>query len=314
MNKEFSKLNSEHKLFRQLSQKKPIWWQNIVKNKDLYVEIRKDNYIDVYYNGGTILHRLRYTNGFRGEIHFQYIPLKMKGKGNYVPFAVSDTTIEIDNEKGDIDFAELDNFSEDGVTYFQKRIGKFFPPSSEKGIQANFILTNSAFLDTEFEYKTNNGAIRFDLVWVDVNLHKLFVVELKTIGDSRLYFNEASRASRNYNKIDAQLNQYREFIKAHEQDLLSHYDRVFMIKKELGILPNGLQERTSLSGSTFEERPILLIADCTDSWIKSNSTRLNEAVKDIAYGCFYQGKNTRQFKIPPNSQGNRFVWPKIKPN
>jgi len=309
MDDKFSKLDPEHKLFRQLLQKKPIWWQNIVKNvknKTLYVEIRKDNYIDVYYNGGAILNRLSYTNGFRAQIHFQYIPLT--SRGNYVPLTLSNDNIEIDMKKGEVDFAKFDNFSEAGIEAFRKRIGQFFPPSSEKGIQADFVLKNSAFLDTEFEYKTGRGNIRFDLVWVDADLAKLFVVELKTIGDPRLYFNNQSRASENYDKIDAQLNKYREFIRNQSQNLLSHYERLLTIKRRLGILPNGLQGLGSLSGFAFEERPILLIADCSKVWIEDNRDRLNESIKHIAYGCFYQGEETRRFHIPRKSTGNRFVF------
>lgn len=309
MSVKFSRLDPEHKLFHQLLQRNPIWWENIIRNvenKNLYVEIRKDNYIDVYYNGGAILN-LSYTNGFRGKIHFEYIPLM--SKGSYVPLTFSDDNIEIDIKKGEVKFAKLDNFSEEGISRFQKRIGKFFPPTSEKGIQADFVLNNSAFLDTEFQYKTDKGDIRFDLVWVDVNLRKLFVVELKTISDPRLYFSERSRDSENYNKIDAQLKKYREFIREERQNLLSHYEAVFVIKKKLGILPEGLRGLSSLSGFMFEERPILLIGECTQIWIDDNHDKLNRFIKHIAYGCFYQGKGTRRFSIPSKNIGNRFVWP-----
>ena len=311
MDDKFSKLDPEHKLFRQLLQKKPIWWQNIVKNvknKTLYVEIRKDNYIDVYYNGGAILHRLSYTNGFKGSIHFEYIPLIMQGKNSYIPFDFSDDNIKIDTT--DLSISEdINNFSANGISKFQKRIGMFFSPISEKGIQADFVLNNSGFLDTEFEYKTAKGNIRFDLIWVDIRLHKLFVVELKTINDPRLYFNDRSRDSKDYDKIDDQLNKYREFIREQSQNLLLYYEKVFIIKKQLGILPDGLNEVGSLSGFGFEERPILLIGDCNQIWIKDNHKRLNDFIKHTTYGCFYQGKGTREFKIPKKPTGNKFVWP-----
>lgn len=271
------------------------------------MEIRKDNYIDVYYNGGAILHRLSYTSGFRGKLHFEYIPLTSRHE--YVPLSFLGNSIEIDMHKGGVEFAKLDGFSENGIRPFQQRIGKFFPPSSEKGIQADFVLKNSSFLDTEFQYRTDTGAVRFDLVWADVELRKLFVIELKTINDPRLYFNEKSRDSRNYNKIDAQLKRYREFISEWNRNLLSHYESLFSIKKRLEILPSGLLGFDALSGFAFEERPILLIGDCNKIWIRDNHRRLNAAIRDIAYGCFYQGKNTRRFTIPSRSVGNRFVWP-----
>jgi hypothetical protein len=292
--KAFSKLDPEHKLFKELSEQKPIWWQNIVRNKNIYVEVRKDNYINVYFNGGAIL-KLSYTNGFKGKIHFEYIPLKpRKSQNTYIPFTFSDNYLEIDTSK--VDFAKVDNFSDNGISAFQKRIGKFFPPSSEKGMQADFVLKNSAFLDTEFQYK---GDIRFDLVWADVKLRKLYVVELKTIGDPRLYVD----------KIYVQLKKYRDFIQDHSQDLLSHYKRVFSVKKKLRVLPEGFRGLNSLDGFMFEERPILLIGDCTQAWIDDNSDRLNKAIRNIAYGCFYQGKNTRLFDIPRRTKViNRWVF------
>ena len=292
-------------------QRNPRWWENIIKNvrnKKLYVDIRKDNYIDVYCNGGAILHRLSYTNGFKGSIHFEYIPLITQGKNSYIPFDFSDDNIKIDTTGLSIS-KDVNNFSANGISKFQKRIGMFFSPSSEKGIQADFVLKNSAFLDTEFQYKTDKRAIRFDLVWVDVDLSKLFVIELKTIGDPRLYFNKESRASKDYDKIDDQLNKYREFIQEQSQNLLFYYEKVFIIKKQLGILPDGLNKIDSLSGFGFEERPILLIGDCNQIWIKDNYKRLNDFIKHTAYGCFYQGKGTREFQIPENNTAHKFVWP-----
>jgi len=300
----FSKLNPEHKLFNQLVDRNPVWWQNIVNNKDLYIEVRKDNYIDVYYNGGAIL-CLSYSSDFKGRIHFEYIPLV--SKSNYVSFKFLDDSLEIDTI--DVRFAGLDNLSANGLRAFQKRIGKFFPPSSEKGIQADFILQNSAFLDSEFQYKNDQGDVRFDLVWVDEGTQKIYVIELKTISDSRLYFNENSRDSEDYKKIDAQMKRYRDFIRKQNHNLLSHYERVFTVKKKLGILPKGLRGLSSLAGFVFEERPVLLIGDCTQIWIDDNHERLNQALQGIAYGCFYQGKNTRRFYIPEKSVGNRYVWP-----
>lgn len=308
--REFSRLNPDHKLFRQLSERRPVWWQNIVRsvqNGKLYAEVRKDNYIDVYYNGGAILHRLSYTDGFRGELHFEYIPLT--SLRNYVPLRFSGDSIEIDMQDSGVEFAGLGQFSENGIRPFQRRIGKFFMPSSEKGIQADFVLKNSCFIDTEFQYPSGKRSVRFDLVWVDVELRKLFVVELKTIGDQRLYFRVKSSDSPNYNKICGQLEAYRGFITEQNHNLLSHYERLFSIKRRLGILPSRLTELDSLSGFTFEERPILLIGDCNNVWIGANRDRLSGAIKDTAYGLFLQGKNTRRFTIPKNTAGNRIIFP-----
>lgn len=300
MSKCFSKLDPNHKLFKNLVDRNPIWWQNLVNDKEIYIEVRKDNYLDVYYNGGRLLD-LSFTNKFKGQIHFEYIPLQ--SQNDYLPLDITGDNISLNNDL--IKILEFQDFSENELRVIKKRISKFYPPSSEKGIQASFVLKNDQFLDTEFQHASG---IRFDLIWADVDTKTLFAVELKTIGDQRLYISDKSKQSTNYNKIDLQLKKYSDFIKDHQDDLLSHYQRVFQVKKKLGILPSGLKCLDSLDYFTFEEKPILLIGDCAQEWINQQSERLNKALKDIAYGCFYQGKSTRQFYIPEKTKPNKYIF------
>ena len=42
-------LREDHPLYKRIIGEKPIWWRLINNDKDLYVEIRKGNIIDVYY-------------------------------------------------------------------------------------------------------------------------------------------------------------------------------------------------------------------------------------------------------------------------
>jgi hypothetical protein len=297
LSKEFSKLNPGHKLFRTLAERNPIWWQNLVKNPDTYIDIRKDNYVDVYHNGGRVMElKLSSTGELHGKIHVEYIPLESQNE--YVPLELTDDSVHLKDDS--IGVIGLDSFSPSVLKAIHKRMEKFYPSSSEKGIQSSFVLTNTQFLDTEFQY----ADIRFDLIWVDLHRRKLFVVELKTIRDPRLYFNEQS----NDNKINTQLNKYSCFIHENALNLLSHYEQVLAVKRDLGILRGELGEQDSLEGFAFEEKPILLIGDCTQLWIDQNSKRLDASLKGIAYGCFYQGANTRQFVIPEKSQGNRHVF------
>jgi hypothetical protein len=248
--------------------------------------------------------KLSYGKGFEGKIHYEYIPLRSEKP--YVPFIFSGDNIKI--EKDTFPIAPIDNFSDKGIKAFKKRIANFFPPSSEKGIQADFVLKNSAFIDTEFQYKIPNGTIRFDLVWVDLRTRKLYIVELKTIGDQRLYVNAKPQVDSIADKIDVQLKKYRNFIRENNQNLHDHYKRVFIVKKALGILREELKELNSLNEFSFEERPILLIGDCTQAWINDNGDKLKCAVENIAYGCFYQGSGTRVFSIPGDSIRNKFIF------
>lgn len=48
-------LKAEHKLFSTLASKEaPAWWSVVKADKDLYVEVRKQNIIDIYFMGGRI--------------------------------------------------------------------------------------------------------------------------------------------------------------------------------------------------------------------------------------------------------------------
>ena len=49
----FSKLREDHELFNQLTENPPVWWRNLTADEDVWVDIRKDNYINVYYLSGS---------------------------------------------------------------------------------------------------------------------------------------------------------------------------------------------------------------------------------------------------------------------
>lgn len=295
----FSKLDPEHKLFSALKKQNPPWWWNLVNDKLTYIEVRKGNYLDVYHNGGRIL-ELIYTNEFKGKIHFEYVPLR--SRGNYVPIVSRNGSLQLQHD--DLELLDIEDFSSKSLRLIQKRIAKFYPPTSEKAIQADFRLNSGCFIDTEFQH---NEGIRFDLVWIDIARQKLFAVELKTVGDQRLYFNEKSKDNSNYSRIDSQLQRYREFILEYSRDLVSHYEKVFQVKKRLNLLSPRLAQLDSLSGFIFEPRPILQVGNCTQFWIDQNKERLNKALAETAFGCFFQGSNTRSFAIPQKTKGNRFI-------
>jgi hypothetical protein len=49
----FETLNPDAPLFTELRLKKYNWWEKMKNHPDLYIEIRKDNNINVYYQGGS---------------------------------------------------------------------------------------------------------------------------------------------------------------------------------------------------------------------------------------------------------------------
>jgi hypothetical protein len=72
-------LNPSDKTFTELQTGKYPWWDNLKKNKNISIQVRKGNTIDIYYNGGAILSGLKYDEkqkGFAANIHPKYIPLQ----------------------------------------------------------------------------------------------------------------------------------------------------------------------------------------------------------------------------------------------
>jgi hypothetical protein len=245
--------------------------------------------------------KLEGANDYKAQIHFEYIPLQQEK--NYVSYEINEEKIEF--EKPDI--LSLNNFEKKVLSKIKKRIRQFYPNISEKGIQGKILSTHNTFenadgffLDTEFQYDKS----RIDMVWVDIVKKKIYFVELKTISDGRLYI-ERYADNDSIETVDAQLKKYSEFADQNKLQLVDYYDKIFKIKKNLNILPKFVREKTLMNYS-FVTKPILLVGDCTDEWIRTNAEKLNEQLKSIAFGCFYHGSGAK-FYIPTQTTGNKHI-------
>ena len=304
------KIDENHKLFARLISKSPEWWKNLIADPEIYIEIRKNNYINVYCNGGSLM-KLEGSDSFKAEIHVKYIPLR--GKGDYLGFCFKENDISFQK----IAPLSLNNFADESLSELKKRIKKYYPNKSEKGLQGRYIIhnnnkvsSNGFFIDSEFQFSLEGSTKgRIDLVWVDLIEKKIIFVELKTMGDERLY----SEGKQNPESIDVQLKKYHNFAEKNAPILINYYDKIFRIKNKLGILPSFVTE-TSLADYELCSKPILLIGDCSQDWIDSNVTNdknpnnLNQKIQDIAHSAIYQGKTTFNFNIPKKDQGNIFYF------
>ena len=312
-------LKSDHALFQWLKDEPPLWWENLKNDPELYIDIRKKNYINVYHNGGSIM-RLEGARKFNAYIHIEYIPLSREI--DYCDYNLDNGNISLNAPKP----IEIKNFETESLEKIKTRIRKFHPNKSEKGIQGKYVIANNFkksgdgfFLDTEMQY----GSARIDMTWVDIKTKKIAFVELKTISDDRLDINKKDENPEfvdletvgadllNTNKrkkpepIDKQLKKYSKFTREHKDSILDYYDRVLCIKRDLGLLPSFVKERT-LKEYKLIEKPVLLLGDCSQDWIKQNAKKLNDKLKDIAFGCLYQGTGTWNFKIPYKNARNCF--------
>ena len=297
-------LQFDHPLWNGLTTQNPQWWQNLKSDPDISCDVRKDNYLNFYYNGGSLM-RLRWDNGFKAKIHCAYIPLKASRA--YLPYEFTDDEAKL-TSPGIID---IKNFAEAPLTRVKKRIKKFFPNNSEKGIQGHYVTRAlqakkrpGFFIDTEFAYQGK----RMDMVWVDVKTKKIAFVELKRISDAGLF----SSSGPNHQSVDDQLKKYAAFIHKNRADLLGYYDLVYRIKKKLGLL-RGFSKFKSLMNFELLEKPILLVGDCSQGWIDDHAVQINTKVSKYAFGCVYQGPSTFSFQIPFETSGNSYRFDESKP-
>lgn len=240
----FKTLNPKANLFTELSKEGEYpWWEKMKKHSDLYIEIRKDNNINVYYQGGSVV-RLHYCSKHKKIQAFTH-PKYLGGKGKtYV------NCIDILDEK-------FDSILENIRTHYSQKKGISKEKWSEKYIQGNIIVKNKHnYLDSEFAYVEDGIDIRIDLV--ECIAGELRFVELKRIDDNRMVSLDM------HPEILSQVASYREFIKMHKEDIIDYYKRLYAIKKVLK-LPVPFSEPQKLN-----TEPKLLIFD---RWIKETDGR-----------------------------------------
>lgn len=228
-NGHFTTLRKDHPLFQRLKNENSAWWRFIkdnIKPGGFYIDIRKDNSLNAYYNGGSLLKITLSRGEIKGKIHEYYVG---KAGSKYVDY-------------------ELSRLSEDAC-HIKKRIASKYSDASESGIKARLICApDTKYIDSEFAYpevvgktKDRNGkevtaylTTRIDLTKLENG--KIVLVELKRIEDGRLLTNEYENGEP---EILSQMKAYHQFIKAHKQEITEYYKILFTIKRDLEILPKS---------------------------------------------------------------------------
>lgn len=174
--------------------------------------------------------------------------------------------------------------------------------------QLNSKRRDGFFIDTEFEYsvRQKNGKWRIgriDLVWVDRDSRQIVLVELKTRNDARIQPQNAGRPG----SIEVQLGEYGRFLgdAKNRAAIKAHYERVYQIKKRLGLL-KGFTKHPSLKHYFVAERPVLLVGDATQEWIRTQAGGLYGRIAPLVVGLFCQGIGTNSFRIPKRGTRHTF--------
>lgn len=214
----FSSLDLNSEIFKKIEEDIPNWWKLFLLDKSLYIDIRKDNYINIYYLGGSIA-KIIFKNEFSAEIHHKYLGLKDDNK----------TYVSLD----------LNTVNNDLITDIKKRIEDTLKDSknehpAEKRIQGEMRVQNPNYIDSEFQFNqaTNNDKLRIDLT--ELSNGTLTFIELKGISDNRLR-NETKR-NQEAPEIITQMSTYKSFIESYKLEIEGYYNKLIQIKRRLGIL------------------------------------------------------------------------------
>ena len=318
---------SIYNLLKDLTKNGSNWWTRLSEDKDIYIDIRKDNTINIYHNGGSIL---KINSAQSAKINYAYLPA---GENNtYATCEIKNNKIDLKNK---IEIS-LDDLNEDKIIQIKKIIENYYPNDSEKGIQGAYATVWKKdegkdqkgklekfgfFIDTELQYSKNG---RIDLVYLyykNPDEPKLYFVELKTKGDDRLWDNTCNSAVSKEN-ICEQLNKYKDFINSYETMIIDYYKTLYKIKKDLGLVPSDVAENVKIEKLSIEHKPILLIGDATINFIykdgkcKNKEKELSDEMEnlktrieteDCACMIICRGIGTHTLNFHSTNSGNVFL-------
>ena len=256
----FDILKPEAKIFQELK-KNPSWWARFKNDSSLYIEIRKDNQVNVYFEGGSVA-RIHYCSKHKKLqvfTHHKYLNLPAPSKSNaYIECSgIIDEPKETNSE-----ILVCDKVIERVKTcYSQKHAINGIVDKekwSEKFIQGTLITQSSDFhLDSEFAYNDATDKNRIDLIRCDKGV--ITFVELKRIADGRMLHKTDESP-----EIVDQMNRYKDFITKYSVELLAYYQKLYDVKAELGLPVPQIRP------SSINPEPHLLIFD---NWTKETTGR-----------------------------------------
>ena len=241
--------------------KNPSWWARFKNDSSLYIEIRKDNQVNVYFEGGSVA-RIHYCSKHKKLqvfTHHKYLNLPAPSKSNaYIECSgIIDEPKETNSE-----ILVCDKVIERVKTcYSQKHAINGIVDKekwSEKFIQGTLITQSSDFhLDSEFAYNDATDKNRIDLIRCDNGV--ITFVELKRIADGRMLHKTDESP-----EIVDQMNRYKYFITKYSVELLAYYQKLYDVKAELGLPVPQIRP------SSINPEPHLLIFD---NWTKETTGR-----------------------------------------
>lgn len=216
----YFKLDVNAPIFEELAKEKPTWWKTVCADQELYINIRKDNRINVYYKGASVIDLSFKKGQFTAKISSEYLDTDWKSAEPYYQTEPAKIVSDLNRIKVNID------------NHYKLR--KRQPEgASEKEIQGKEY-TQGEYIDSEYAFVYSQPSrliIRIDLTTVRKD-GMIEFVELKRISDNRLLHVEGSTEAP---EILRQMHDYCRFITEYHSDIISYYKKVQAIMTKIGV-------------------------------------------------------------------------------
>lgn len=265
----FTSLDPQSNIFKELKKQQPKWWILLHDDKELYIDIRKDNYINVYYFGGSVA-KIDYKNGFVAETHQKYL-------GDDEPHGKTQKGID-KFEYVQIDLARLnekiiDNIKNRIKTDYLHHISDENP--AEKWIQGKLITESTNYIDSEFQFNKDEEIDNLRIDLIELTEGVLSFVELKGISDSRLRIDEIRNSKTP--EIIGQMGKYQMFINKYESEIMDYYKKLIKIKQSLGLIASEKKD------FILNRTPKLIIVNTYTKMTKNREARIRDIIKLLDY-------------------------------
>jgi len=224
----FETLNPNKPIFKKIKEEEPKWWKLFCEDKELYIDIRKDNYINVYYYGQSVA-RIKYKQ--------------------------KKIVAEINKTKP----LSLETLNEGKIEEIKKSITK----NPEGRIKGEMRLKNPNYIDSEFGYAKNKKEMDKKEIYIDLTEllnDELSFVELKRLADKRLLETIDDSDEQKRQEILVQMERYERFLKRPDQmkKIENYYINIIKLKNDLGIFKERREEKSRL---IVIEKPKLIIVN-----------------------------------------------------
>lgn len=192
------------------------WWKAIAEDRDLFIAIRQ-NYINVYLNGNSLLKLWLEGNELVGETHYKYL-LVPEASRPYVKVIGGQARIESHADLFLPDLTDLQALKRAASTY----------SGGEKSGVHQIVMCNPNVIDVEIAFGAENEktgsttANRIDFAALRRQAHGLEVV----FYEAKQFSNKELRASGADIPVLEQLRRYESFLRNEQQALTASYRTV----------------------------------------------------------------------------------------